>query len=106
MFKEGYEPEDVVIELDKEADTIIRNYADYSRLKRMDCVVTVHYAIKKNFPLFMQLFSRFEEKGFNENIFSKLLEKQKQYSTKVLDKLLAFYHNRISELKYRKSAFE
>jgi prefoldin subunit 5 len=31
---------------------------------------------------------------------------KKQYSTEDLDKILAFYYNRISELKDRKSALE
>ena len=62
MFKEGYKLEDVVIELDKDADTILHYYADYSRLKRMDCIVAAYYATKKNFPLFMQLFSGLKKK--------------------------------------------
>jgi hypothetical protein len=56
MFKEGYKLEDVVIELDEDADTILHYYADHTRLKRMDCIVTAYHAIKKDFPLFMQLF--------------------------------------------------
>ena len=104
MFKKGYDLEDVVIELDKVADTILHYYADYSRLKRMDYVVTPYYAIKQNFPLFMQFFRWFEEKGFNENVISELLVKQ--YITKDLDNIIAFYHNHISELKDRKSDLE
>jgi hypothetical protein len=95
MFKEGYKLEDVVIGLDKDADTILHFYSDYTRLKRMDCVVAAYYAIKKNFPLFMQLFRWVKEKGFDENTISQLLKKQ--YSTRDLDKILAFYHNRISD---------
>jgi transposase len=104
MFKEGYQLEDVVIELDEDADTILHYYSDYSRLKRMDGVVAAYYAIKKNFPLFMQLFRWVEEKGFNENTISDLLKKQ--YSIEDLEKILAFYHARISELKDRKLALE
>lgn len=103
MFKEGYELEDVVIELDEDADIILHYYLDYSRLKRMDGVVTAYYTTKNNFPLFMQLFS-WVQKGFNEDIISDLLKKQ--YSTENLDRILAFYHNRISELKSRKLALE
>jgi transposase len=104
MFKEGCELADVVIELDEDADTILHYYSDYSRLKRMDGVVAAYYATKKNFPLFMQLFSWVQKEGFNEDTISELLKKQ--YSTEDLDKILAFYHNRISELKDRKLALE
>jgi transposase len=104
MFKERYKLEDVVIELDEDADTVLHYYADYSRLNRMDFVVTAYYAVKKNFPLFMQLFSWVEEKGFDENAISELLKRQ--YSTLDLDKILAFYHNRISELKVKKLDLE
>jgi DNA-binding transcriptional MerR regulator len=70
----------------------------------MDFVVTAYYAVKKNFPLFMQLIRGVEEKGFNENSITELLKKQ--YRTVDLDKILAFCHNHISELKDRKSALE
>lgn len=52
----------------------------------------------------MQLFNWVEEKGFNKDTISDLLKKQ--YSTEDLDKILVFYHNRISELKSRKLALE
>ena len=52
----------------------------------------------------MQLFRWVQKEGFNENAITELLEKQ--YSTVDLDKILAFYHNRISELKDRKLALE
>jgi transposase len=104
MFKDKRTLADVAIELDIKSSVVLDFYSEYLSLTRMDWLVKIYNELKSDFPLFMHLFRWVQKEGFNKNAISELLKKQ--YSIECLDRIVAFYHYRISELKSRKSDLE
>ena len=104
MFKDKRTLADVAIELDIKSSVVLDFYSEYLSLTRMDWLVKIYNELKSDFPLFMHLFRWVQKEGFNKNVISELLKKQ--YSIECLDRIVAFYHYRISELKSRKSDLE
>ena len=104
MFKDKKPLADVAIELDIKSSAVLDFYSEYLSLTRMNWLVKIYNELKSDFPLFLHLFRWVQKEGFNKNAISELLKKQ--YSIECLDRIVAFYHYRISELKSRKSNLE
>jgi hypothetical protein len=81
-------------------------YEDYLSLKRMNILVEIYPEVlqKYNWNIFYHLYRKIKEEGLNKQEITEIL----QYNNKLKDLCyeLEFYHNRISELKYRKLKLE
>lgn len=72
----------------------------------MDWLVKIYKEFRQNFSFFLHLFSKVKKEGWNnkQDIAIEIL--QNRNKLKDLGEEIEFYHNRISELKSRKSVLE
>ena len=106
MFRDKKSLTLVVVELGLIAKTVMQYYEDYLSLKRMDILVEIYPEIlqKYNWNIFYHLYRKIKEEGLTKEDITELVQnknmlKDQRYEIRV-------YHNRISELKSRKSALE
>jgi transposase len=106
MFRKKKSLTQVVVELDINALTVFRVYDDYLALKRMEILVEIYPEILLNYNwnLFYHLYRKIKEEGLDKQDVTEIL--QNKNISKDLKYELRLYHNRISELKDRKSALE
>jgi septal ring factor EnvC (AmiA/AmiB activator) len=106
MFRENKSLTEVVIDLDLDAFTVLKYYEDYLTLVRMKVLVDIYPEILQdyNWKIFFHLFTRIKEEGRDKQDITELL--QNRNKLKDLSEELEFYHNRISELRSRKSILE
>jgi hypothetical protein len=106
MFRDNKSLTEVVVELDINAPTVTGYYEQYLSLKRMNILVEIYPEVlqKHNWNLFYHLYRKTKDEGLNKQDIAELL--QNKNISKDLSYELRLYHNRISELKTRKSALE
>jgi hypothetical protein len=106
MFRENKSLLEVVVELDMDALTVSKYYEEFLSLKGMNTLVEIYPEILQsyNWNLFYHLFRKIKEEGLSNQDIAEIL--QNKNISKDLSYEIEFYHNRISELKDRKLAFE
>jgi transposase len=104
MFKDKKPLEDVAIELDLKSNAVLDFFSEYLKLTKMDILVKIYKELGQDFPLLIHLYRRIKEEGLTKKQITEIL----QYKNKLKDLCyeLRLYHNRISELKSRKSDLE
>ena len=78
MFKDRMPLEDVAIEIDLDADTVLHYYKDYLRLLKMGWLVNIYEDLKKDFPLFIYLYKRIKKEGLNKQDITVLVKSQQE----------------------------
>jgi hypothetical protein len=104
MFKDKRPLEDVAIEIDLKSNAVLDFFSEYLKLTRMNILVKIYKELGQDFPLFIHLYKRIKEEGWDKNDIAEILQNKNNLKDACYE--LQGYHKRISELKDRKSALE